>query len=67
MFWTYVIQSISIQKVYIGHTSNLEDRLKRHNEGLSNATKAWAPFRLIAAVDFKTKSEAFKLEIKLDK
>ena len=24
MFWTYVIQSISIGKVYIGHTSNLE-------------------------------------------
>ena len=65
MFWTYVIQSISIGKVYTGHTGNLEDRLKRHIEGRSKATKGWAPLLLIAAIERETKSDAYQLELKL--
>ncbi len=31
MFYTYVLYSRSYRKIYIGYTSNLEERLLSHN------------------------------------
>ncbi|NOY60935.1 MAG: GIY-YIG nuclease family protein [Calditrichaeota bacterium] len=41
MFYTYILQNTRGQ-FYIGQTSNLEDRLKRHNSGRSKfTTRIW--------------------------
>lgn len=33
MYYTYILQSDRTGKLYIGHTNNLEDRIRRHNSG----------------------------------
>jgi predicted GIY-YIG superfamily endonuclease len=32
VFWTYVIRSVSTGRLYIGHTIDLNKRLKEHND-----------------------------------
>ncbi len=40
MFWVYAIKNQN-DKIYIGQTSNLEERLKRHNGLLKNKSKSY--------------------------
>lgn len=47
MFYTYVIQSEKYKEFYIGFTSDLKRRLAEHNQGLSNYTKLYKPWKLI--------------------
>ena len=65
MNYTYIIQSINYNRFYIGQTSELNERLNRHNQGRSKYTKKYAPFRLIAAIPHESRSEACQLEAKL--
>ncbi|NOX89342.1 MAG: GIY-YIG nuclease family protein [Calditrichaeota bacterium] len=68
MYHTYVLKSLSTlstKKLYIGQTGNLKDRLKRHNENRSKATKGRGPWRLIFARRFENRSDAVKLEKQL--
>ncbi|MEO0239796.1 MAG: GIY-YIG nuclease family protein [candidate division WOR-3 bacterium] len=64
-FFVYLIQSLSTGKFYIGHTNNLEDRLRRHNEGRSKYTKNKGPWKLIGFKTFQTRVEAMGFERKL--
>ena len=32
MYYTYVLYSKQYQKIYVGYTSNLENRLSAHND-----------------------------------
>lgn len=41
MFYVYAIQNIDKNKIYIGHTENLVERLKRHNKLLKNKVKSY--------------------------
>ena len=52
-------------RLYIGHTSDLDQRLKLHNEGHSISTKAFIPWEIIYFEEFETKSEAMKREYAL--
>ena len=65
MFYTYVIESERSGRLYIGSTGNLEDRLKRHNENRSKATKGRGPWKLVWARPFVTRSQAARLERRL--
>ncbi len=65
MFYTYVLISLSNGQLYIGSCANLDDRLKRHNQNRSKATKGRGPWRLYWARTFNTRSEAVQLERKL--
>lgn len=48
---------------YVGHTNNLEARLKDHNEGKKNGyTAARLPVLLVYAQEFETREEAFRVE-----
>ena len=47
MYCVYVLQSVKFKKLYIGFTSNIINRLKEHNNGLSQATKPYIPYSLI--------------------
>ncbi len=59
--------SKSSLKYYTGQTDNLENRLQRHNSGLSLSTKSGKPWELIYQIQFSTRSEAMLLEQKIKK
>ena len=61
----YIIQSLEDSSYYIGQTDNLDDRLKRHNQGRSKATKNKRPWKLVYTEEFETRSEAMKREYEI--
>ena len=66
MFTVYVIHSPTYDKIYIGYTSDLRNRLISHNElGDKGWTIKYRPWELIHTEDFSTKSEALKREKQL--
>ena len=66
MYKVYVLYSQKHNKIYIGFTSNLEDRLLSHNE---KATKGWTiryrPWELVYTEKFEIKSKAMIRERQL--
>jgi len=48
--------------IYVGMTSNLEERIQRHNSGREKTTRAYQPFELIYSEDQPTREEARKRE-----
>jgi putative endonuclease len=67
MYIVYVLFSKSSLKYYTGQTDNLENRLYRHNSGLSLSNKSGKPWELIYQIQFLTRSEAMLLEQKIKK
>ena len=47
MFTVYALSSEVRNYIYVGLTSNLQDRIEFHNKGYERTTKAYRPFRLI--------------------
>ena len=66
MFIVYVLYSASFDKIYIGFTSDLEQRLRSHNE---LATKGWSikfrPWQLVHKEIFESKADAMQREKQL--
>ena len=66
MFTVYVLYSKSYDKIYIGFTSDLEQRLLSHNElGKKGWTINFRPWKLIHTELFEFKSDAMKREKQL--
>ena len=66
MFKVYVLYSDSHDKIYIGYTSNIEQRLLSHNElGKKGWTLKYRPWRVGWVESFETKHEAMKREKQL--
>ena len=65
MFVMCILKSEKPDRYYIGHTSELEDRLQRHKEGRSKSTKAGAPWVVVYTEQFATKSEAYQRQIQI--
>ena len=63
MIILYVIKSIYNNYRYVGITNNINERLKRHNNGHNKSTKAFKPFTLIHTEKFNNYKEARKREI----
>ncbi|UXE65532.1 MAG: GIY-YIG nuclease family protein [Chryseotalea sp. WA131a] len=65
-FTVYVLHSVSFDKIYIGYTSDLESRLRSHNE---LATKGWTmkfrPWNVVHSETFESKILALKREKEL--
>ncbi len=61
-YFVYILQSEKDGSYYIGHTSDLEERLGRHNEGRSLYTRGKRPWKLVYREHFDSKSEAAKRE-----
>ena len=47
MYYTYILKSINHDKFYIGSTEDLKERVKAHNEGKSEFTKSYLPWKLV--------------------
>ena len=58
MFYVYAISSIEKNHIYVGLTSNFEERLKRHNGLKERTTKFYAPFKLIYLEEAITRIDA---------
>lgn len=65
MYKVYILKSLIKNRYYIGHTGDLEKRLKEHNSGKTKSTKAYAPWIVVFTEEFSTKSEAFKRELEI--
>ncbi len=63
MFYVYVLYSKSWDRFYIGQTSDVDDRIKRHNGGRSQYTRGGRPWLLIHTEEYSTRSEAIKREL----
>jgi putative endonuclease len=59
---TYILVSEKDGKYYYGYTSNLPERLNRHNSGLVRSTKARIPLKVYYFEEFESKTEAIKRE-----
>ncbi|MEK7248889.1 MAG: GIY-YIG nuclease family protein [Bacteroidota bacterium] len=62
MFVTYILFSEKLNRFYVGHTRDIEQRLVRHNNKYSLATKAGVPWKLVYYETFSTKSLASRRE-----
>ena len=58
MYTVYAISSKSRKYIYVGLTSDLERRLKQHNNGYEKTTKPYAPFVLLYQEKVNTRVEA---------
>ena len=62
MYFVYVLQSLKKEIFYIGSTSNVEKRLRKHNGGSTKSTKPYIPWVVICTEEYKGKQEACKRE-----
>ena len=62
MYFLYILRSLKDNKLYTGHTDNLERRLLEHNNGSTKSTRHRRPLKLIYAEQYKTRQEAAKRE-----
>ena len=65
IYSVYIIYSKSKDMFYRGHTSDITDRLIRHNGGREKATAIGLPWLLLWCTQKSNKSEAYRLEMKL--
>jgi len=61
-FIVYILYSKKFNKHYTGYTSNIEIRLKSHNEFGKDWTSKCRPWKLIFTKEFTIKSEAMHYE-----
>jgi putative endonuclease len=66
MFTVYVLYSPSFNRIYIGFSSDLNNRFLSHNElATKGHTIKFRPWIIAYTEEFQTKSEAIKRENKL--
>ena len=64
---TYILRCAD-NKLYVGSTTNIEERLKRHNAGYaSEYTHLHRPVELVYKEEYDTYQEAFRRERQLKK
>jgi putative endonuclease len=62
VFFVYVLRSCATGRLYVGSTQDVQDRLRRHNEGRSKATRHGVPWVLLHTEAFATRAEAVRRE-----
>lgn len=67
MYNVYAIQSVISKRIYIGHSNNIDARLKYHNFGYVKSTAKDKPWRIVATEQVEGRDEARWLELSLKK
>jgi putative endonuclease len=63
MYYVYILKSVKdSNRIYVGYTSNLVIRLRKHNEGASTHTSRYRPWNLKWYCAFPNKINAIKFE-----
>lgn len=64
-YYTYILQSLKDKSLYIGYTSDLKKRFKKHNSGLNIDTKPHIPYKLIHFEGYLNRVDAKRREVYL--
>ena len=67
IYYVYIIFSTSLGRYYVGHTHELDKRIRDHNSGLNRSTKNGLPWELVTYFECGMRGEAIKLENKIKK
>jgi len=71
MYWVYILHSQSTDRFYCGHTGDLDNRLRQHNDPaypFTQTTKRIAgPWQLIWQRECATRRDAMTLEKRIKK
>jgi len=67
MFYVYLLKSLTDGKHYIGQTDDIDERLRRHNDGYVAATRGRRPLVLLGHESFLSRDEARYREFSLKK
>ncbi|MDZ7754914.1 GIY-YIG nuclease family protein [Rhodohalobacter sp.] len=62
MHYLYILYSKKLDQYYSGHSKNVDNRLQKHNGGMSRATHRGVPWELKRVVEFPTKRQAIQAE-----
>ena len=66
MFVVYILYSPGFSKIYIGYTSNLDERVKSHNELAQKGwTKKFRLWKVVYTENFQLKKKALAREKEL--
>lgn len=63
MHYVYIIRSDSSGKLYKGSTCDLKMRIREHNSGKTQSTKAYVPWTLVYYAVFADKTDALREEL----
>ncbi len=61
-YYVYVLQSLSRHYLYVGLTSNLNQRFDTHQSGRNKTTTPYRPFQLYYVEQFSSRLEARQRE-----
>jgi len=62
MYFVYILFSETINKFYVGHTSNLSERLRKHNSNHKGFTGNANDWKIMYQEIFESKNDASKRE-----
>ncbi len=62
MHYVYLLKSVKHGITYIGCTNDLPKRLTQHNEGDSEFTSKYLPWKLVYFEGYRSKSDAYSRE-----
>jgi putative endonuclease len=62
LYTVYAIKSLVKNYIYVGLTTKLNDRFKRHNSGYERTTRSYKPFELIFTEEHNLRQDARKRE-----
>jgi len=65
MYYCYILYSEKLDKFYIGSTSDLTGRLRRHNSSGRGFTSTGKPWEMVYSEPFNEKGAALKRELQL--
>ncbi|MES1181677.1 MAG: GIY-YIG nuclease family protein, partial [Flavobacterium sp.] len=65
--YVYFLYSDKRRKFYVGVSNDIDDRLRRHNNGESLSTKNGIPWKLLHTIACENKAVAMRLEAKIKK
>lgn len=63
MYFAYILRSKLNGRHYYGHSADLAERLKAHNNGKERSAKGYRPWEVIYYEEYPTKSEAYQREM----
>ena len=66
-YYFYILHSKSLGKFYIGHTSDLQERLRKHNSNHKGFTGGVGDWEIVYTENYSTKELAYAREREIKK
>ena len=65
--FVYILFSEKRSRYYVGQTTDIDKRLKRHNRGIVPSTRGGIPWKLVLQIPVNSRSKAMQLEKRIKK